>query len=156
MIRHRRSSLYGQGIANFPDSYSLRSHITTTEIEIALYKCKRKRKKRAKRTTDEPRMIQISRQSPKYLLNNPHNHPRTSKSCRQNINFWLIHSRHSNVRNYISSNGNLPSNKLILFNFPPWEYNEIDVSSFNFAVFLRRKSDHYLAPCKVIRNPESR
>ena len=38
--------------------------------------------------------------TPKYLLN-IHNHPRTSKSCRQNINFWLIHSRHSNVRNYI-------------------------------------------------------
>ena len=71
-------------------------------LDITQYtNAKKKRKKRAKRTTDWRRMIQIFRQSPKYPLNNPHNHPRTSKSCRQNINFWLIHSRHSNVRNYI-------------------------------------------------------
>ena len=57
----------------------------------------KKKKKRAKRTTDWPRMIHISRQSPKYLLNNPYNHPPTSQSCRRNNNFRLIYS---NVRNY--------------------------------------------------------
>ena len=50
----------------------------------------KKKKKRAKRTTDWPRMIQISYQSPKYLLNNPHNHLWTSPSCRQNNNLRLI------------------------------------------------------------------
>ena len=50
----------------------------------------KKKKQRAKRTTDWPRMIHISCQSPKYLLNNAHKHPRTSPSCRQNNNFRLI------------------------------------------------------------------
>ena len=36
MARHRKSSLYGRGIANFPDSYSLRSHIPLRSCLVGL------------------------------------------------------------------------------------------------------------------------
>ena len=36
MARHRRSSLYGQGIVNFADNYSLRSHIPLRSCLVGL------------------------------------------------------------------------------------------------------------------------
>ena len=36
MVRHRRSSLYGRGIVNFPDSYSLRSYIPLRSSLVGL------------------------------------------------------------------------------------------------------------------------
>ena len=36
MARHRRSSLYGRGIVNFPDSYSLRSYIPLRSSLVGL------------------------------------------------------------------------------------------------------------------------
>ena len=36
MARHRRSSLYGRGIVNFADNYSLRSHIPLRSCLVGL------------------------------------------------------------------------------------------------------------------------
>ena len=61
-------------------------------ISLDIMQCTnaKEKEKRVKRTTDWPRMIKTSCQSPKYLLNNPQNHLRTSPSCSQNNHFRPI------------------------------------------------------------------
>ena len=66
-------------------------------LDIIQYTNAKEKEKRAKRMTDWPRMIQISSQSPKYLLNNPHNHnhPIQCESLfrmRQSV-IWYIGSK---------------------------------------------------------------